>query len=383
MFRGKLSKVRNAVYGKPLKALLTVALVSRVFVFAVALAANSIFGVNPACSRCGDIGVPFFNLFSRWDSSYYADIAVRGYPNLITQRWEFLPLYPILMGIFGRFLAIIPGIPLTLGVHMAGFAISNLAFLGSVYYLYKLSELVLGNAKLSFNSAFYLSIYPAGIFLSATYSESLFLLLTLSSLYYWYSGKVAKSAALAFLATLTRPVGIFLAIPYLYEALVNPGRRRVLSAYVPVVCALLGFLVFMAYSQFMTGTPFANFAAEHEFWNVSTNPNTIILLARMDIETHPIILVFLTLSILAVVVSVLVAKSRAEEAIDLYATCLLISYLVTPIISFPRYSITLLPLYWAFSRWSQTAWVKIALSVIFLALLAVGTALFVNWYSFY
>lgn len=383
MVPSKLSKVRKAVYGTSSKALLSVAVVSRFFVFAVALAANSIFGVSPACNRCGDIGVPFFNLFSRWDSSYYADIAIRGYPNLITQRWEFFPLYPLLMGIFGRFLAIIPEIPLTLGVHLAGFAISNLAFLGSVYYLYNLSELVLGKAKLAFDSAFFLAIYPAGVFLSATYSESLFLLLTLSSLHYWHSGRVAKSAGLGFLATLTRPVGIFLAVPYLYEALTNPARRRVPSTYVPVMCAPLGFLVFMAYSQLMTGTPFATFAAEREFWNVSMNPNTIMLLAHKELLTHPIIIPFLALGILAVAASVLAAGNRAEEAIDLYATCLLISYLVTPIISFPRYSITLLPAYWTLSRWSQTPWVKVILAAVFLALLAIGTVLYVNWYSFY
>lgn len=387
-----VTKVRNAVYGTPLRALLSVAFVSRVLVFAVALAANSIFGVNPACiaekpvagiSGCWDIGVPFFNLFSRWDSSYYANIAVSGYPNLIIPRWAFFPFYPILMGIFGRVLAIIPEIPLTLGVYLAGFAISNLAFLGSVYSLYKLSDLVLGKAKLAFDSAFFLAIYPAGIFLSATYSESLFLLLTLSSLYYWYSGGVAKSAASGFLAALTRPMGIFLAVPYLYEALANPVRRRVLSTYFPIVGALLGYFVFAAYSQLMTGTPFANFAAEREFWVVSANPSTIMSLAQKELLQHPIIIPFLALSIIAVAASVLAAKSRGERALGLYATCLLISYLVTQIISFPRYSITLLPAYWTFSRWSQTPWVKVFLSAVFLALLAIGTALYVNWYSFY
>jgi hypothetical protein len=205
----------------------------------------------------------------------------------------------------------------------------------------------------------------------------------LSSLYYWYARGVGKSAALGFLATLTRPVGIFLTIPYLYEALANPVRRRVFSTYIPVVSAPLGFLVFMAYSQLMTGTPFANFYAEREFWNLGTHPNIIMLLAHSELPKNLIIIPFIVLSIVAVLAAVLSARSRAEDAIDLYATCLLFSYLVAPIISFPRYSITLLPAYWTFSRWSQTSWVKIPLSALFLALLAIGTALFVNWYSFY
>ena len=366
-----------------MNSLLLVAVLSRVFVFAVAWTSNAIVGVNPACSGCGNIGIPFFNLFSRWDSTYYADIAIRGYSQLITQRWEFFPIYPLLMGILGRLLAITIGIPLTLAVHVAGFALSNLAFLGSVYYLYKLSKQVLVKAKLAFDSALFLIIYPAGVFLSATYSESLFILLTFSSIYYWHSNAKARSAALSFLATLTRPVGIFLALPYLYETLRDPSKRNVLSSYAPAIASLLAYVVFAAYSQMMTGTPFANIVAEREFWHVSTNPNTIIFQAERDIAAHPITLIFLALAILTVTASILAAKETEERTLDLYSTVLLVSYLVNPIISFPRYSITLLPTYWSLARWSQRRWVKVILCAVFLALLAVGTALFVNWYSFY
>jgi Gpi18-like mannosyltransferase len=376
-------KVRSLLYETPLRTLLSVAIFSRLFVFAVAWLANLVLGVNPACLRCGDIGVPFLNLFSRWDSTYYADIAIRGYPNVITQRWEFFPLYPIVMGIIGRSLAIVPGISLTVGVYVAGFAVSNLAFLGSVYFFYKFSDRVLSKSKLAFDSAFFLAIYPAGIFLSAAYSESLFLLLTLCSLYYWQSGGVAESAVSGFLATLTRPVGVFLTVPFLYEALASPARRKRFSSYIPVVGAVLGFLVFMAYSQFMTGTPFANFAAEREFWNVTANPETMMLLAQKELLNHPIIIPFLALGILPVVASLLAAENRTEKSIGVYAVCLVVAYVVTPIISFPRYSMTLLPIYWTFSRWSQVLWVKVLLSLMFLALLAVGAALYVNWYSFY
>jgi hypothetical protein len=285
------------------------------------------------------------------------------------------------MGIFGRLLAIVPQIPLSLGVDLAGFAVSNLAFLGSVYYLYKLSERVVGNAKLAFDSAIFLALYPAGIFLSATYSESLFLILTLSSLYYWDSG--AKSGLLGFLATLTRPVGIFLAIPYLYRALVDSSKRGILGTYLPVIGPLLGYLSFMAFSQFVTGTPFANFAAERMFWGVTSNPQTILKLAYNDIHDHPIIIPYLVLSVGGTLASIWKAAGRAERAIDLYAIGLLVAYLPTPIISFPRYSITLVPEYWSFSRWSQRLVVRVFLYALFLVLLAIGTGLYVNWYSFY
>jgi len=366
-----------------LKTLMLAAVLSRIFVFAVAWGSNVIIGVNPECRLCGDIGIPFLNLFSRWDSSYYADIAVRGYSQLITQRWEFFPFYPFIMGIFGRLLTITLGIPLTLSVNLAGFIVSNLAFLGSVYYLYRMSNQVLMKTSLALDAALFLTIYPAGVFLSAVYSESLFLVLTFSSLFYWRSNKKGKSALLSFLATLTRPTGLFLAVPYLYETVKIPAKRKVVSEYGPAVASLLGYLVFGAYSQVITGTPFANIAAEHIFWHVSMNPNTILVQAENDIIAHPITLIFLALSVLTLTASALRSRRTEERAIDFYAIVLFVSYLVNPIISFPRYSMTLIPSYWSLARWSERAWAKVLLYTFFLALLAICTALFANWYSFY
>lgn len=365
-----------------MNTILWIAVLSRIFVFAVAFASNIIVGVNPACSRCGDIGIPFLNLFSRWDSTYYVDIAIRGYSAEINQRWEFFPLFPIIIGILGRLFSIVPGVSLVVGVNLAGFILSNLAFIGSVYYFYRLSERALGNQKLAFDSALFLCIYPAGVFLSAVYAESLFIFLTLSSFYYWQLEAHAKTGAFSFLASLTRPVGILLVVPFAYWVL-SSSRRKVLTNYVPAIASIIGYLVFAGYSQLLTGTPFADLEAEQKFWNVTTNPYAIILLARKEIMNHPIIIPFLAVTFIALAASIVQGRSRTERGFHVYSIFLLISYLVSPIISFPRYSLTILPSYWSLSRWSRRRWVKVAIYSMFLASLAIGTALFANWYSFY
>lgn len=377
-----LTKIYQIVNQKPMKALMLFAILSRAFVFTVAVATNSIFGPR-SCADCWDIGFPFLNLFSRWDSGYYADIALHGYSRLVTANWGFLPGYPILMGILGRLLAVITQIQLLLAVHLAGFVISNLAFFGSVYYFYKLSMKVLQNSKLAYGSALFLSFYPAGVFLSATYSDSLFLLLTISSVYYWQLGRFGRSSALGFYAALTRPVGILLAVPYLYLLLTDQSRRRKAVAYLPIISAFLGYLSFIAYSQFMTGTPFANLAAERMFWEVTLDLNSKLAMAGGEILGNPIIVPYLVLSIGAIIVSTFSAGGKAERAIDLYAIFLFIAYLYGPVNSFPRYSITLLPAYWSFARWSQGPLTRVLMYCVFLILLTVGTGLFVNWYNFY
>jgi hypothetical protein len=376
---GICTKIRRLVDQSPLKCLMVVAVFSRVFVYAVAVFAASVFGMR-SCDFCSDIAFPFLNLFSRWDAGHYAEIALVGYSNLIVPKWAFFPGYPVLIGVLGRLLTATTQVPLDLAIYLAGFLVSNLAFFGSIYYLYMLSVIVLRNAKLGYYSALFLAIYPAGVFLSAIYSESLFLLLMLSSLYYWRTARLDKSAVLGFLAALTRPVGILLVVPYLYEIWVDSSRRKSASSYLPVVSILLGYLAFMAYSQAMTGTPFAAFAVERSYWGVIPNG---VLVSYNDILANPIIVPYLLLSICGVAASFSTARSRAETAIDVFAIGLLATYLLTPLTSFPRFSITLVPAYWSYSRWSENAVARILMYGLFLALLAIGTGLFVNWYNFY
>ena len=362
-----------------------IAIISRLFVFVVAVLSYSIFGLNPRCKSigCWTIDIPFFSLFARWDSGYYADIAVKGYSNTIMPSWEFFPLYPTLMGTLGRLIAFMLQLPLDLAVYVAGFVISNVAFFCSVYFLYRLSQLVLGNNERAAESAILLALYPAGVFLSAVYSESVFLLLVLISLFYWYRSNNVKSGLFGFLAGLARPVGTILAIPYLLDVLTDRSSRKFALKYLSIGMVVMGFFGFMAYSQIMTGSPFATFAAERLYWKVTLSPTYILTLARNEIHDHPLILPYLAMGIGGVAACILTAESRAETEIGILSICLIATYLLTPIISFPRYSITLVPMYWSLSKLSRWRWMRILMYGSFLVLLAVGTAQFVNWYSFY
>ena len=326
--RRMLAKMLEAVTKSPLKTIMMVAVLSRGLVFVMGIATASIFGERLPCQYCGDIGIPFINLFSRWDSSYYAEIALHGYSNLIVPQWGFFPSYPALIGFLGRLLSIVTPMPQDLAVYSMGFVVSNLAFFGSVYYMYKLSLLILQNAKLAAYSALFLVFYPAGVFLSAVYSDSLFLLLTLSSLYYWRIGGFKKSALLGFFGALTRPVGIFLVVPYLYELLTDASSRKNTILYVPVASVLLGFLSFLAFSQLMTGTPFATFQAERLYWGVTLNLHSVLMSAYNDVLGNPIILPYLALAIGGIVTSILSVKSKEESAIDAYALVLLATYML-------------------------------------------------------
>jgi len=356
---------------------------SRVFVFGIALAVKYVLPLRSPCRYCWDIGVPFVGLFSRWDSAYYANIAMLGYPHQINARWAFFPGYPVLIGMLGRFLSITAQLKIVPAVYIAGFLASNIAFIGAAYYMMRLSGIILNNQRLAFVSAAFFAFYPAGVFFSAVYSDSLFLLFTISALYYCWRDNPGRSAVLAFLASLTRPVGVLLVVPIMYKLLQDPSRRRAVRSYLPVVGIMLGDVIFVVYSQFVTGTMLASSIAERSYWSVYFNPFDRLTGDLHVMIVNPMTLPYLVLSLSALVVYIQRVRNRDETAIGLYAICLLATYLVSPLDSFARYSITLLPNYWIFSSWSENSKAKVVICALFLILLAIGTALFVNWYRFY
>jgi hypothetical protein len=358
-----------------------VAAVSRLFVFVVAVVSASAFGERPSCSKCWNIQVPLVNLFSRYDSAYYVNIAWHGYGNLIGPRWAFFPGYPIVIGSVGRLAALVSPLPLVLTLYVVGFAVSNIAFFGCIYYLYKLSIEVLGDKDLAFYSALCLAFYPAGVFLSATYSESLFLLLMLSSLYYWRIGRFGITALLAFFEALTRPVGILLVIPFLIDLARGKAPRRVAS-YLPIAAVPLAFLIFLAFSQLAAGTPFASFIAERLYWGITPTLPLIAARTYHAIIHNPITVgCYLAIAIGGLLTSILRRKNDMEGTIDVYGLALLVTYPYAGLISVARYTVTLIPVYFGCARWMQRS--KTLTLAIFLILLAIGVGLFANWYRFY
>ncbi|MCU0233038.1 MAG: hypothetical protein MUE90_03260 [Thermoanaerobaculales bacterium] len=160
-------------------------------------------------------------IWARWDAEWYLLIADRGYEvGPVLARFAvdyepaaaagFLPLYPLLI----RSLA-----PLLGGI-AAGVLISNLALLASLLLLHRLVALEVGGetggtAGLAACAA--LLLHPSSLFLSAVYAESLFLALSLGTFLAARSGRFAAAGALGGLAALTRPFGLLLLIPVVWE----------------------------------------------------------------------------------------------------------------------------------------------------------------------
>jgi hypothetical protein len=157
---------------------------------------------------------PFVNMWARWDGGWYLDIAEHGYRFVPGEQSNvaFFPLYPYLIRLVHHI------IPLNRdsGWLSLGIIVSNTALLTALIYFYRLMRFDY-DRRTAARAVLYLCVFPTTLFLSAVYSESLFLALVISAFYYARSDRWLSAGALAAAAALCRPPGVLLIIPLAFE----------------------------------------------------------------------------------------------------------------------------------------------------------------------
>lgn len=159
-------------------------------------------------ANLGPLTERLLGVWSHWDGEWFLYVAQVGYrPGDFTS--PFFPLYPVLV----RGLATV-----LLGNYLlAGVLLSALFSLACFILIYLLASHESGE-PVGRRAALYLAIFPTSFFLAATYSESLFLALTLGAFLaarryanWWLAGLLVG------LAAVTRNIGILLLLPLGWE----------------------------------------------------------------------------------------------------------------------------------------------------------------------
>ncbi|HEY4896311.1 MAG TPA: mannosyltransferase family protein [Solirubrobacteraceae bacterium] len=211
---------------------------SRLLIWSSVIAAILAFGFGPVrgafdppgltrgFGRLGDLlAAPA----ARWDSSWYLVIAHYGYrPDLgsfTAPRTAFFPLYPLgLRGVSSLGFA-----PILAGVLVS---LASLAF--ALYGIHRLTTLELARTRVAGSRAaetarlaVLLSAFaPMAFYLSAVYSESLYLALSVGLFWSARHGRWAYVGVLGALAAATRSTGLVLALPALIIYLYGPREDR-------------------------------------------------------------------------------------------------------------------------------------------------------------
>jgi hypothetical protein len=181
-------------------------------------------------------------LHNRWDAYWYLSIAETGYDPrgaADISNVVFFPLYPLLV----RFLGPLAGGNLVL----AGWIVSSVFLLLAVGMLTRLARQFHPEIDPVLPVLFLLA-YPAAFFLNAVYSESLFLFLSLSMIFWALRRNFFLASVFAAFASATRIAGLFLCVPLVVEFLQANGWRSLLTRRAwPLALAPAGALCFFVY----------------------------------------------------------------------------------------------------------------------------------------
>ena len=208
--------------------------------------------------------------FSRWDAWHYTRIALNGYPEGdISARTAFFPLFPALI----RTLAEVQGRTDRPGLFLASVVVANVCAVLATMALIALVRLELGPDHAR-RSAWYLLAFPTTLFLSAGYSEALFLLLTVGAILAVRTDRWLWAAALGLLAAWTRPVGVIICLPLAIEAglIWWADRRWRWRPAAAIVAPLAGLTAWMAYLQARFHDPLAFLHAQAGWDRVAVPP---------------------------------------------------------------------------------------------------------------
>jgi hypothetical protein len=355
---------------------LGIALLSRVFIFAVGFLARTTLHVQhprvmilapPALLFRGSAG-RLFDGWANWDGGWYLSIARSGYAHRFSEA--FFPLYPLLVGLLGGY---------GRGLLLTGIAVSLICFVAAALLLYRLTAGALGE-RTAFWTVIFLSVAPTSLFFQAVYTESLFLLLSVALFFFAERRRWLLAGLMGLLASLTRNSGVLLLVPLLlfYLQSIDWQWRRIRFQVLGVLLVPCGLLIYMAYLGHARGNPLLFAKLEHRWHRYFTAPYVTLwqgaryaylgadhLFSTLREHTWsglqpvgggvgdlPSLINFVALVI--VVVLIVLGWRRLSAPYTAYAL-LVVSFVLLnpvphqPLVSLPRYVLVVFPLYMTLS----------------------------------
>ena len=339
------------------------------------------------------------DVWARWDSVWFLRIAEHGYDSASGAAAAFYPLYPGAVSVvgwafFGHYV-------------LAGIVVSLAAALGAFLLLYRVAEERLG-ADGARRAVLYLAVFPFAFFLQAVYSESLYLLLTLAAFVLAERSRFLAAGAVTGLALLTRPTAAAL-LPAL--ALLAWRERDRVRALASLAIAPLIFAAYPLYLWRAEGDAWAFLHAQrlwsrhlspagplggiwdglragwagveqlasgshtHRYWAPVQDADPIRV-ATLNLETLAFLVLFVALAV--------IAWRRFGAPYGLFAVLSLAIPLSVPserwpLLSLPRFGLTIFPLFLALASLGGRPRVHTAIVAVSSLLLGVSVAQWALW----
>lgn len=292
-----------------------------------------------------------------FDGVHYLRIAQNGYDFIPSQA--FFPLYPFLIRFFNFFPRqkfLDTSVYVDPSFFIAGILISNIFAFLAFYVFYKLVKNDFGS-KIAVLSLFLLISWPTSFYYGAIYTESLFLFLASSSIYFVRKRNFIFSGIFACLASATKVVGVALFFLILIEFYLNyKDKFKISKSFLRdlfgVLISPLGLFSYMAYLWRYFGKPFYFVSAQPLFAAERSDKPIILLpqvfyryfkiLTNTPLISHQFNIAFLELflTVLFLFFLVLFIKKMRFSYWIFSFLVLIIPTLTGTLTSMPRYTLT-------------------------------------------
>ncbi len=322
-------------------------------------------------------------MWARWDSEWYLLIADHGYDSypyfkdfghgkyLPQNTANFFPGYPVLI----RFAS-----HLVQNSVLAGVLISNISALFFLYFLYQLGARWFDDES-AFRGSLFCVLFPTSFFLSAVYSESLFLAALLGCFYFLEEKKILPAVLACSLAVITRPQAVLAVPAILLLAAQKLEERRVLGCIAITAAIAIPFCSHLWFLEETFGSFRWIFGGQDYFRGEFRYPlYALVRFAQSDIAIHGqhnsmIDFGFACFSLLVLALSF----RRIPGAYYLYSIIIVLFPLSSTLFSFSRLCLVNFPLF-LFLGHRLTGRTAFLFQIASAMLLAFFMAAFANWY---
>jgi Mannosyltransferase (PIG-V) len=268
---------------------------------------------------------------ANWDGMWFRSLARHGYPTHVSHAQTtlgFFPLYPMVMWGVGQLFTS----PDVVGITIGGVIISGLGGLIATVLVQQLATGWWGQES-GRRATVLFCLFPGSVVFSMVYGEALLLPLAAGCILALERRRWVLAGVLAGLATAVQPDALALVPVCAVSAYLhlrrhgwrNRAARRSLLA--PAL-SLTGASAFATFLWLWTGTPLANYQAQHYGWGEKTNPFALISQAMTLVSqisfahfNHPTINMNLPIGLIGAVVLVagVVLLLRRGEGVSIEA----------------------------------------------------------------
>lgn len=329
---------------------------------------------------------PLIDASLRWDAGWYIDIARDGYQWTGTgeESVAFFPLFPMVLK---AALVLIPDSLLYPFAVLLNHAIFFAALIPVWLYAFQF-----GGRAVAQRTLLLLSLFPTAFFFNAVYTESLFLLVSASALLALYRSNYLVAGAVGFLASLTRPAGVLIGLPFLIQLWRDYRgdlRQGIVQGW-PILLIALGLAGYMGFLWISFGRPLGFLEVQEAWGHVQMLPTTAILESfryLIETETRDVFYVMgavnTFLTVWALVMAFIIIRSDSIGSSFAFGAILmpLVAGVESmPVVSMARYVLVLFPLLIPMAIWARNWSIQALILAVFVPTHIMLATLFVRWY---